>query len=165
MRALQVLDVKGFMAKLLMQETFDELLVSELVVQTFARFEIDGKLNNEYYNSDELEQLQGRTNAKWEELRPMIFSIIKGKKTPLSFQIHLILTNSQTQKLMEQYQITSEDREQAELYFHIKFSKNDLYVISGVSRAKFSLDKSIEHAWDDKLEHYMKQLGIAVSEP
>ena len=50
MIALHILDVKQFMSKLLLNDTFDHFLLSEAVITTYNTFHIDGRLQKDYYN-------------------------------------------------------------------------------------------------------------------
>ena len=68
MLALSISDVRGFMVKLLKEEVFDEFQLRNVVINTFARFEIYGTKEDGY--------------ASWSEIRPHIFGIIKGDKLP-----------------------------------------------------------------------------------
>ena len=58
MLALQITEVKPFMNKLFLGDTFDGFQLSEAVFVTFNTFHIDGSLQKEYYSSEELEMQQ-----------------------------------------------------------------------------------------------------------
>ena len=53
MLSLKINDIKITMAHLLLRETFDEFLLEESKVVTFAMFEINGKRNLNWYDDDE----------------------------------------------------------------------------------------------------------------
>ena len=55
MLSLKINDIKITMAHLLLRETFDEFLLEESKVVTFAMFEINGKRNLNWYDDDEKE--------------------------------------------------------------------------------------------------------------
>lgn len=149
MKAYKISDVKAFMSKLLVQNTFDELLVSELVIQTFVRFEMNGTLNMDFYSSDEKEILAGQSHAKWSELKPFAYQAMKGTKTPLAFHITLMLSEKGRTHLIPQGEgVTG-------LYLHIKFEKKELYVVTGIARSTFSLDHSVDELWDEKVKQFL----------
>lgn len=50
MIALQIADIRVFMKKLLLSETFDRFLLLEGSITTFNTFEIDGTLQKTYYS-------------------------------------------------------------------------------------------------------------------
>ena len=164
MRAWQVIDVKAFMAKLLMQDVFDQYLVSEMMINTFSKFEINGKLNADFYSTQELEELHGRTNAKWSELRPIAFSLVKGKKIPLSFHINLMLSKEQIEKVVQENGVSISAEDISGLYIHIKFENGILYVITGTGIKIFTMDKTLDNVWDDIIRNYLKKLEVAVKE-
>ena len=80
-----ITDIGDFTRKLLIQNVFDQFYVLEGEVSTFAAFSIDGKLNGDYYSSDETELLQDRKWSLWSEIKPVAFLLMKGKKLPVSF--------------------------------------------------------------------------------
>lgn len=49
MQAFQILDVKGFMGKLLLSSTFDAFLLSEATITTFNVFSIDGHFHPDFF--------------------------------------------------------------------------------------------------------------------
>ncbi|MCI8585577.1 MAG: hypothetical protein HFI92_06715, partial [Lachnospiraceae bacterium] len=57
MTALQIADIRSFMHKLLLTETFDRFLLLEGSITTFGTFRIDGTLQKSYYTQEEQELL------------------------------------------------------------------------------------------------------------
>lgn len=55
MISLRILDIKGFMAQLLLRDTFDRFYLTEASITTFGMFLIDGRLQKDYYTSEALE--------------------------------------------------------------------------------------------------------------
>lgn len=164
MKSLKIVDVKGFMSKLLIQNVFDAFLVSELTINTFQRFEMNGKLNLDYFSTEEKETLGERTHAKWSEVRPFAYQIVKGNKTPLSFQIGLMLSESAIQSVLTKQGVAIPYQEVSGLYFHIRYENNELHVVTGTGRKTFSLDKSLDYAWDEQAMKYLKHYEIAYEE-
>ena len=85
MRSYQIQDIRDFMKKLLLGETFDTFLLSEASLTTFASFHIDGTFHPEFFGSDEAEQLtvENCGYPLWKRVRPLFFELTKGKNTPL----------------------------------------------------------------------------------
>lgn len=160
MIALKVVEVKPFMAKLLIQNMFDEFLLSEFTMNTFSRFQINGKLNKEYFNSEELEEIGDRTYAKWKEVKAFALSIVKGNKTPLSFHITLMLTNKQINQVLSTSGVAMKPEEISGLYFHIKYENSTLHIITGTGIKTFVLDKTLENAWDEQVKDFIKKNEI-----
>jgi hypothetical protein len=160
MIALKIVEVKPFMAKLLIQNMFDEFLLSEFTMNTFSRFQINGKLNKEYFNSSELEEIGERTYAKWKEVKPFALSIVKGNKTPLSFNITLMLTKKQINQVIQTSGVTMNPDIITGLYFHIKYENSTLHIITGTGLNIFIMDKSLENAWDEQVKEFIRKNEI-----
>ena len=164
MKSLKIVDVKSFMSKLLIQNVFDAFLVSEVTIHTFQRFEMNGKLNRDYYSAEELETLGGRTHAKWGEVRPFAYQIVKGNKTPLSFQISLMLSQKAIDSVLTNQGVLMDSNEVTGLYFHLRYENNELHVVTGTGVKTFTLDKTLDYAWDEQAMKYLKNNEIAYEE-
>ena len=53
MTAFQILEMKHFMAKLLTEDCFDSFLLEKASVSCAVSYEIDGRVNPEFYQDDE----------------------------------------------------------------------------------------------------------------
>lgn len=160
MIALKIVEIKPFMAKLLIQNIFDDYLLSEFTMNTFTRFQISGRLNQEFYHDSEMEEIKDRSFARWGEIKPFAYSIVKGSKTPLSFHITLMLSQSQIVNVLQTSGVTLKPEEVSGLYFHIKFENSTLYIISGTGLKTFTLDKTLENAWDEQVKEIVKKHEI-----
>lgn len=160
MIALKIVEIKSFMAKLLIQSTFDEFLLSEFTMNTFTRFQINGRLNQEYFSKEEIEEMMDRSHTKWLEIKPFAYSLVKGSKTPLSFHITLMLSKSEIEKVTKFSGVVMNPDEISGLYFHIKFENNVLYIITGTGLKTFHLDKTLENAWDEQVKEFVKKHEI-----
>ncbi|MFA9378086.1 MAG: DUF5721 family protein [Lachnotalea sp.] len=159
MISLQIIDVKIFMSKLLISDTFNKFLVSEATITTSNTFTIDGHINKDFYSSEELEEnnLIDQTISTWETLKPFCFELIKGKRTPLSFKIVFLLSPVNVTKLLEQSGTSLTPNDINGLFLNIKYANNSLNCITGTSLKLFTLDKSFENKWD----HMMKKFFAA----
>lgn len=164
MIALNIEDMKGFVSQLLVHETFDKFYVGESMIRTFADFKMGGSLNKDYYTSDEWEALEGRTLCLWSEVRPFAYSLIKGKKLPVSFQFIFQLSESNQRWLLERNASSVFGDDVRGLYMNIRYEKGKLQCVTGISFKTFILDKTVEHLWDDTVRQFFKQNGIAFTE-
>ena len=57
MIALNLLEIKDFMNKLLCTETFDNFLLREATIQSSVTWNLDGAISPAFYSSEELEAL------------------------------------------------------------------------------------------------------------
>lgn len=158
MISLQIIDVKDFMSKLLISDTFNKFLLSEATITTGNTFTIDGHVNKDFYTPEELEDnnLADHTISTWEMLKPFCFELIKGKKTPLSFKLVFLLSPTNVTKLLEQSGISLTPIDINGLFLNIKYINNTLHCITGTSIKLFTLDKSLETEWDNMIQKFFK---------
>ena len=78
MQSFQIQDLKDFMKKLLILDTFDTFLVSEVTVTTFATFHVDGSFHTDYFSDAETETLPAEQSgyALWKRVRPFFWELI-----------------------------------------------------------------------------------------
>ena len=158
MIALSLPEVKECMAKLLLSETFDPFLFIEGEIMTFATFTMDGYLRKEFFDSEESPD---REYALWKDLREYCFSLIKGKRTPLSFKFILGLSDTNIEKLLEQQGLNFKPQDVRGLYINLKFDGQKLQCVTGTAMNLFTMDKSLEQAWDTMVQKFFTQKEIA----
>ncbi len=172
MIALRITDVKGFMAKLLTEAgtAFDAFLLSEAVITTYNTFTIDGHIHPEFYVSGETEEeqdaLHRQTMSAWRVMKPICFNLIKGKRTPLNFKFVFYLSPENVEKFLVQSELSDTFRPENinGLVLNIKYDGTMLSCISATSLNLFTLDKELEHAWDDMIRKFFLQHAIAFEE-
>ncbi len=162
MRSFQIQDNLGFMKKLLTDDTFDTFLLSEASITTFAAFQIDGVFHPEYLGTAEAEQLgaEGSGYTLWRRVRPFFFELTKGKNTPLKFRIVFRLAPHNIGKLIMQNGLSISTDQVDGLFLNIHFDGKAITCVSGVSMKVFTLDKTLEHAWDEMLEKFFRREQI-----
>ena len=163
MIAVQIQDIKDFMSKLLLGNAFDSFWLSEASITTSVSYTIDGFLHPEFYDTQEAELLQeeGRTYALWRDMKPFCFSVIKGKKTPLSFKIVFMLSKKNTQKLLASSKLSYQLGGIFGLFVNFQFDGQHLTCTTGTSLKTFSLDKSLDRVWDEMILKFFKQQQIS----
>ena len=160
MTALQIADIKSFMKKILLTDSFDRFLLLEGAVTTFNTFRVDGTLQKSYYTQEEQELLAERSLSLWGEVRPFCLELIKGKRTPLSFRFTFQLSASNTSKLLAQTGIQIPPEHIRGLLMNLKYDGHTLLCTTGTSLTVFTMDKKLDHAWDDMVQRYFRQQGI-----
>ena len=160
MVALQIADIRSFMKKLLLTDSFDRFLFLEGSITTFNTFHIDGTLQKSYYTREEQDLLGERSLSLWEELRPFCLNLIKGRKTPLSFRFTFQLSASNVEKLLAQTGITIPVDQVRGLLINLHYDGRSLRCTTGISLSVFTMDKKLDHAWDDMVQKYFRQQGI-----
>ena len=149
MVALKVEDVRAFTSKLFVKEDFDGFLVKEITIVTFNSFTIDGHIKQGYYSEEELE-----------ELKPICFSLIKGKKLPGSFHIVLCLSSHDVEQFAGKSGTGIASGQIQGLYLNIRYEDGALYCVTGTSLNFFTLDKTLETEWDNAVRNFMRSHEI-----
>lgn len=164
MISLKILDIKSFMSNLLIQQIFDEFLLSELEIQTYNYFKISGKKNKMWYTNEEWEELEQKEYSRWLEIKPIAFQLIKGNKTPSSFKVVFLLPTDKIEQVLlkESIGLTKEDING--LFLNIYYENNTLHLITGTSIRIFTMDKRIDMIWDNFIKEFLKNSKIAWEE-
>jgi len=157
MIALSLPEVKECMSKLLLSETFDPFYFIEGEIVTFNTFTLDGYLKKEFFDTEEI---PARDYALWKDVREFCFSLIKGKRTPLSFKFVLGLSDSNIEKLLLQQELDFKPQDVRGLYINLKFDGQNLQCITGTAMNLFTMDKTLEQAWDKMVQKFFAQKEI-----
>ena len=157
MIALALTDVKECMGKLLLSETFDPFYFIEGEIVTFSTFTIDGYLKKDFFDEESAPE---REYALWKDMREFCFSIIKGKRTPLSFKFVLGLSDTNIEKLLLQQELDFKPQDVRGLYINLKYDGQNLQCVTGTAMNLFTMDKSLEQAWDKMIQKFFTQKEI-----
>ena len=158
MIALKLPEVKECMSRLLLSDTFDSFLFIEGEIVTFSTFSIDGFLKKDFFEKD---MAPSHTYTLWKDIREYAFSIIKGKRTPLSFQFVLGLSEMNIERLLQQQQLAFQPQDVQGLYLNLKYDGQNLTCVTGTSMKLFTLDKSLEEAWDQMVQRFFLKKEIS----
>lgn len=144
MIALRITNIKNFMALLFTGTAFDNFLLVEGDINTSINWHLDGKVNMSFYTEEELEQLKIEEFQTWGITKPIVTQIIKGKKLPVSMKFVLKKAGAGDMTYL----------------LNIRFDNNNLILITGISHAVFTLDKTGEKEWDDNMCGFLKRNAI-----
>ncbi|MDD3251855.1 MAG: DUF5721 family protein [Lachnospiraceae bacterium] len=157
-------ELRTFTAQLFLKEIFDGWLVREAVIVTFNSFTIDGHIRQGYYSEQELEENKIEELSSWKVLRPICYSLIKGRKLPESFQITLQLPPDDVEEFLRNAQLDLTVNQVQGLYLNIRYENNEIHCVSGTSLNIFTLDRQIEIEWDEATRLYFKDHKIPFTE-
>lgn len=166
MIALNLLEIKDFMNKLLCTETFDNFLLREAMICGSCTWEMDGSINPDFYSSDELAEhgLEGLSYMPFGQVRPQCFSLIKGKRTPSYFRFVFLLSPSNLTRTLEQTHSSFLPDDITGMFLNLKFQHGKLSLTTGISYRIFSVDKSLEQEWDSLVKRFLKNHEITFEE-
>lgn len=164
MKAFEIQDVKTFMGRLFGESFFDGLMVSFFELTTGMHVRFDGKRNVGWYSDDEME-VMGDAHIQgyvcWREMKPHVFDLIRGKRTPVSMDGAFILPEPVMRQVLQAYGLEQQNDLVETLVWNLHFEKGSLRLVTGCSLRTFSLDKSVEQAWDAWTGQTLRQQGIA----
>ena len=166
MKTYQISNLKDFMKKLLLSDDFDGFLLEEGTIVTANAFQIDGHIRKNFYTKEEQEDpsLCPYDFSLWKEIRPLCFQLIKGKRTPLSFQFVLLLLPRHMEQILEKGGF--QDNGSLVKYFAltIRFDGTNAILATGLSTNTFLMDRTPEQLWDDAFRKFMDKRGISWEE-
>ena len=166
MIALRIKDVKHFMGRLLGTDFFDIFLLEQAVVTTYNTFTVDGRMNRNFFTSEEWEEPSIRPYkfSEWKTMRPLLFDLIKGKKTPVNFRFTLHLMPQYVPGILKPSETSITANQVKALVLSCKYDGEGLMLITGTSFHTFLPDKSVEPLWDRAIKHYLDKKEVDYEE-
>lgn len=164
MIACQIKDVKVFMNKLLNSEAFDKFSLETARIITYNTFEIHGRTVPEFYNGLEEKPDEIPEFSLWRDMRPICFQLIKGTRTPVSFQFTLRADTDYTLRLIKQNEIDVDPEKVSCLFVNIRFEHGTLTCITGASFTTFVADKTLEALWDTTFKKSLSTMNLNFEE-
>lgn len=147
MKQFEIENIKKVTSELFAGSGFDEFQVVELSIDSLFSMHIDGHINKEFLTEEELEKSTD-TAVRWKTVKHLCYEMLKGTRLPLKFDIVLMMTKTAEEKLAQAAGIGEEANNINGLFLNFMFKDKKLRCTSGVSLNKFTLDRSIEKAWD-----------------
>ena len=98
--------------------------------------------------------------AIWQQLRPLCYEAIKGSKAPLKFKIIFMTPPEKVAGFISKQGLNLRPSDVTGLFMNIRFEGGKLSCISGSSTKSFSLDKSLENAWDASVEGFIRKFSV-----
>jgi len=158
---IEAVDVRLFMGALLMSDKFDFLEVRGIDLTTFTHFNISGQKivqaesEADSDDDDKPEEKVKTTYCKWEEIRPFVHNFIKGGAKPSYMKLIFSLESGEAHKLHDNA---------AAMYLNITYNGEEVFFTSATAQRGFSLDKSLDHVWEDYLVEFFRANEISVRE-
>ncbi|MCR4807743.1 MAG: DUF5721 family protein [Lachnospiraceae bacterium] len=172
MKLFTIKNTATFMTALLSdkEKVFDQFLLSEAVIVTGNTFTIDGHLNPAFYTSDDLDIMRQDAASKgrifsedmirWEQARPYCYECIKGNRLPLSLKITFCLAPENVEKFLAGADSPITSDQINSLNVNVRYDGSTLTCTTGLSLNIFTMDKSLEKAWDDMFSRFLTAHGF-----
>lgn len=137
--------VKPFMGKLLREDIFDTFHVRSIDITTNIQININGQL------APEGEAKAGFT--LWESLRPLVYEIIK--QSPKPKQVKIVFSHPSEETIHPNAKA---------LFLNLTYENDNVYFTTGTAQKEFTMEKSLDQAWDDWVKGFLQTAKLVVAE-
>lgn len=162
MLALQITSMKSFMNHLLVADTFENFLFAEATISTANTYQIDGHINKDFYSAEELSDPNccPYDFTQWKDIKPFVFNLIKGKRTPLFFKIVLHLNPANVGKLLAAGGCSIPAEQIKALVLTIKYDGTHAVLTTGSAFNTFIMSKEPDEIWDKAMVQFLSRKEI-----
>lgn len=162
MIACKITNLKNFMSHLLVGDSFDSFWLSEASITMGNTFTIDGALHPEFFSPEAREILERchRTYSLWKEVKPLCYSIIRGKQTPLQFQFVFRLSYEKTRQALAESGLEMDVDQVKGLFLNIQYNGEQMLCTTGTAISAFTLDKTLDRLWDQTVKRFFDEQDI-----
>lgn len=164
MNLIKINDIKLTMSLLLLKDTFDGFFLEEAEVLTYAKLVLNGRRNKNWHDEDGENTSDVCTElVRWKEVKHIFFEYIKGKKVPDIFKVSLKADSKIAEMLLKDSGFYKKyTDEKPELHLQLRYEKGELCAITGIYCKNFTLDKTVENAWDNAVVNWLIKNKISV---
>lgn len=166
MIALKIQSLGSFMSGLFSHNTFDSFLLTEGILQMGVSWQVDGKLNRDFFEKEVWEDPDQRPYdyVAWSDVRPALRELIRGKKAPVSFRFVLQLKPEYGKAMLEK----DGDRELMSsvgaFVLTIRYRDGAASILTGISMKSFTLNKNADILWDKTVRRFLQAREISFEE-
>lgn len=147
------------MTGLLSNEYFDSYHMEEAVITTATTYRLEGKLHQEFFAPEEREGITDEY-VLWSKMKPFCYEIIKGKRTPLSFSFVFHAPTALSAEILASADTTLRETDIRALVLQIRYDGEKIHCVTGTSLNLFTMDRSVEEAWDSYLPTMLFAMGV-----
>ena len=141
-----------YLKELFEKEKYDSFYLYEARVKTKLDYYVNGRLNREYFDTEEQADLP--EYVEWKDIKQIVYSYIKGKRLPIGFKIILMFNRENISRLLEMNNLPVKTEDVSALFMNVVYEREALSVTTGTSLKIFTMDKTLEHVWDDTVKKY-----------
>ena len=141
-----------YLKELFEKEKYDSFYLYEARVKTKLDYYVNGRLNREYFDTEEQADLP--EYVEWKDIKQIVYSYIKGKRLPIGFKIILMFNRENISRLLAMNNLPVITEDVSALFMNVVYEHEALSVTTGTSLKIFTMDKTLEHVWDDTVKKY-----------
>ncbi len=154
MISLNIKDANNFMNRLLADTLFDKFLLFDCEIDTLVTFKLNGSLHRDFFDNPENECPEDFVS--WGNIKRICYTAIKGKKPPLKAKFIFAMPKSFYPKFIENKKLAVSFDNISGLFLNISYENGSIRVVTGTSLKVFTLDKNLDHAWDEFALEFLK---------
>lgn len=183
MLSLCLSSVRDTTRKLFLEPCFDRFHLMEASISGAVTYSINGRCNLGFFASDTSELTESENGPDpsrgqsadandssskqtpfifWEQIRPVCFSMIKGKRAPLAFRFVFFLPKAEAASQFQEPSLAA-NADIGGYLLVLHYKNQELTATTGTSFLRFSFDKDSERLWDRCINDWMKQASIETS--
>lgn len=162
MKSFLLKDHRQFMNQLLKSEVFDHFLLSEAAVHGAVSYRVDGHINREFFDADELEELaEYGEYIPFSHFRPVCYELIRGKRTPVYLKLVFLLSPANAGRTIASADCGLSARDVGGMFLNFVFKDGVMTFTSGISYRTFTTDRTLDLAWDALVARFLAKNNIA----
>ena len=150
----EIKEIKEYLNGLFTEERYESFYLFSVKLDASVSYEIDGKINKEFYSEEELGQLENREYICWKDIKKSVLGFMSNGKLPVRMKLILMFNKDNVNRLIEMNNIPIHPDNVRALFMNILYSDNRLSITTGTSLNVFTMDKSLEELWDKTVEKY-----------
>ena len=147
-------EIKEFLNGLFTDERYDSFYLFSLKLDSDVSYDIDGKINRDFYDEKEFEELVEKDYICWRDIKKTILGFMKDGKLPVKMKLILMFNKDNVNRLIEMNNIPIHPDNVRALFMNVIYSDNRLSITTGTSLNVFNMDKTLEELWDKTVEKY-----------
>ena len=166
MTSFQITELKNFMGKLLGTDCFDSFLLAGAQVITAVEYTIDGHIHPDFYTREELEDpsVCPYEFVPWADMRPVLFQMIRGRRSPSRFRLMLHLRPDYVPGVLKGADPSLTPEQVKALVVTVRYEDGKASLITGTAFHSFVLDKTLDACWDRAMRQFLTSKQIAYTE-
>ena len=140
MEIVEIEEKAEYIKELFEKEKYDSFYLYEARVKTKLDYYVNGRLNREYF--------------EWKDIKATVYAYLKGERLPIGFKIILMFNRENISRLLEMNNLPVKEEDVSALFMNVVYEHETLSVTTGTSLKIFTMDKTLEHIWDDTIKKY-----------
>ncbi len=152
MEIVEIEEKAEYIKELFEKGKYDSFYLYEARVKTKLDYYVNGRLNRDYFDTEA--QVDLPEYIEWKDIKATVYSFLKGERLPIGFKIILMFNRENISRLLEMNNLPVKEEDVSALFMNVVYEHEALSVTTGTSLKIFTMDKTLEHVWDDTIKKY-----------